>query len=142
MSYYLVPKVEIESVQLNNGSYRVQLNNGSYQDLVKQPFSNGMQDHYSMMLNDLMLNYGCMVYLQPSYARDLFYAFSVPGSAHGSHDNSTFSLQQSVFFNKGINYISLLSVTVGFPVIFKIISHPTVFKLPKFALVFKVLGSR
>ncbi|XP_056164391.1 beta-galactosidase 16-like [Syzygium oleosum] len=37
------------------------------------------------------------------------------GSAHGSHDNSTFSLQQSVFFNKGINYISLLSVTVGFP---------------------------
>ncbi|XP_048130365.1 beta-galactosidase 16-like isoform X2 [Rhodamnia argentea] len=37
------------------------------------------------------------------------------GSAHGSHGNPTFSLQQSVFFNKETNYISLLSVTVGFP---------------------------
>lgn len=83
-----------------------------------------------------------MVYSQPHYACHLFffYVFSLSGSAHGSHGNPTFSLQQSVFFNKGINYISLLSVTVGFPVIFKIMSHPTVFKLQTFALVFKVLG--
>lgn len=49
------------------------------------------------------------------HALHVFLNGEYAGSAHGSHDNSTFSLQQSVFFNKGINYISMLSVTVGFP---------------------------
>ncbi|KAF8023666.1 hypothetical protein BT93_F0996 [Corymbia citriodora subsp. variegata] len=49
------------------------------------------------------------------HALHVFVNGTYAGSAHGSHDNSTFTLQQSVFFNKGINYISLLSVTVGFP---------------------------
>lgn len=46
------------------------------------------------------------------------------GSAHGSHNSKSraFSLENNITLRKGTNYISLLSVMVGLPVIFDLIS--------------------
>lgn len=44
------------------------------------------------------------------------------GSAHGSHQKKTFTLKKSVRLRNGTNFISLLSVMVGLPVIFNLIS--------------------
>ncbi|KAJ6335709.1 hypothetical protein OIU78_012341 [Salix suchowensis] len=37
------------------------------------------------------------------------------GSAHGSHDNKSFTLQRSLPLKRGTNYVSLLSVMTGLP---------------------------
>ncbi|GAV71938.1 Glyco_hydro_35 domain-containing protein/Gal_Lectin domain-containing protein/BetaGal_dom4_5 domain-containing protein, partial [Cephalotus follicularis] len=37
------------------------------------------------------------------------------GSAHGSHNNVSFSLENTAEFKKGTNYVSLLSATIGLP---------------------------
>lgn len=42
------------------------------------------------------------------------------GSAHGTHNNSSFTLESNINLSQGLNSISLLSATVGLPVIFRI----------------------
>ena len=51
------------------------------------------------------------------------------GSAHGSHNNASFVMENKLNLIKGMNNISFLSATVGLPVIVLIVKTYFIFRI-------------
>jgi hypothetical protein len=77
------------------------------------------QEKLLFLLVKLSINYCFICFLSSLLLTLLCWSL---GSAHGSLFNRSFALEKNVSFNNGMNYVSLLSVMVGLPVSFNLIS--------------------
>lgn len=74
-------------------------------------------DHLRFLLVIFFILYFINVYMLKYWFHFAAILLLSLGSAHGSHGNISFILENTVHLNKGTNDVALLSVTVGLPVL-------------------------